>query len=151
MNVMLLSERFNNVFSNVTQSKWRYCHKKSVGNFILHLSKIKGKSEKREVVELINHYLDDIENIKGEIDMNFSISLFDNYVNYLSNKFQYRVGFFVIFTAKAMIIVIPLLAIIFLILQISSFLLYTYLVLLSSYLIWLGVKICQKKVYGFGY
>jgi hypothetical protein len=146
-----LSEKFNDVFCNIDRSKWGYCHKRSVGNFIFHLNKIKGRSEKKEIFELIDNYLNVIKQEGTNADLDFSEYLFKNYLNHISNKFQYRLGFLVIFPVKAMLTLIPLLVIVYLFARTSQFTLYAFFILLSFYLIWLSIKLLQRKVYGFGY
>ena len=146
-----ISDRANKIFANIQKSKWRYYHKKSVENFIFYLSKVKGKSEKDELAQIITNYLDEIDNEVEEVDMELSMYLYNQYLNKLASKFQWRLGFVPIFPVKSLIVLIPALTIILVLAYSSKYFFYTLLFFLSLYIVRLIIKMRKRKIYGFGY
>jgi hypothetical protein len=149
--IVALSNRYNEVFYKIKKSKWGYCHKKSVGNFIFHLERIKGKGEKMEIFKRINHYLDKVEVFGDEADMSFSISLFNDHLNYICNVFQNRLSFIIILPLKALLVFIPALFLIYYLSSTNIYILCIISFILIGYLLILFHKTRRRKVYGFGY
>lgn len=152
-NIEELDESMRILFSKIPQEQWRFYHKKSVENFIYYLPKIKGRTEKEEIVTAIDNYFRVVEAGFGEeIDMSLGKELFESYLYPVARKFEWRLGFIYVATVRGLFFFVPLVFFfLWFLYLISSYVFYTAAGFLVIYLIIVLFKIKQRKVYGLGY
>lgn len=149
----MLKEKIDISFSQIPRSKWHLFHKKTVENFVYHLPKIKGVSEKKQIEENLVLYLEKIElNSKEELNTLESIELFNTYLYPLAKKFEWRLGFVAISSLKGLLFVIPFLfLVLYFLYTLNANLFVIFLSLSFLYFLIAIIKLFKKKVYGIGY
>ena len=146
-----LREKIDSFFNSIPKRQWNFFHKKTIENFLLHLPKIKGRSEKEEILILLNQFIETASN-EQELTLKFSKQMFDKYLYPIGNKLEFRLGFLPLFGISVIHIVIPVLITFFLIaFFISKYFFYFLLVIFIGYVAILIPKIKSRKVYGLRY
>jgi hypothetical protein len=148
-----LKTRFETVFALIPKSEWRYYHHKSLRNFLFHLSKIKGHSEKEEVIQALNNYFTLVSEVSNEpIDLKSSLELFRTHLYPVAVRFEIRVGFAPAPPIKALIILLPVAGfLLYFIYQLNLYLFFIILTLFSLFILHISIKAINKKIYGGGF
>jgi len=94
----VLAKRFDETFASIPPNKLRYCNPKSVQNFLLHLPKIKGRSEKQEIIDKLSFYCTILEHqYPEELNARVAKHFFQDHLLAISNTFDWRLGFTLFF------------------------------------------------------
>src|SRR6185312_1777808 len=98
-----LQKKFCVISMNILKCEWKFFHAYSLRNFIDHIDKIKGNTERENIVKSLSNCLTEIEtNFKPDID--FSIFLFEKYLKNIIPIYENRLGFWPILTNKVLIL-----------------------------------------------
>lgn len=148
-----LKETMRIVFSKIPKQQWRFFHKKSLENFVYYLPKIKGRTEKEEIIQAINNYLSVIDtDFQEQIDMSLGKELFETYLYPVARNYEWRQGFIPISSIRGLIFLVPLiLFFLWLIYLVNEYAFYILGGTLLLYIFRMIVKIKQRKAYGLGY
>jgi hypothetical protein len=145
-----LDEKFDLISTNIPKNEWKYFHRGSLYNFIFYIELIKERSEREKTIEILFNCINDVE-LNFEPDSDYSIYLFNNYLNCIVPIYRDRLGFSGIPSKYALLVSCIVLITIF-ILLVSNFL---WEVLFCSLVILIiskkVVNFKRHKAYGFCY
>lgn len=143
------------IFGQIPKHDLAYFHKKSIDNFIYHLSSITNIDQRGNAQNIIKCYLNDINELISyqdfECNMELSEYFFKRYLNDLIKIYDPQLGFVPVFGRKAYIVMIPSVFLIFYLLRQNKTLFFLSLTLFFLYLIRIVFKSLKRKLYGFGY
>jgi len=145
-----LQKKFCVISMNILKCEWKFFHAYSLRNFIDHIDKIKGNTERENIVKSLSNCLTEIEtNFKPDID--FSIFLFEKYLKNIIPIYENRLGFWPILTNKVLILSIMVASLVIILLLHHPIL----EILFCFFIIFLSFKMLTKyfnhKVFGFRY
>ncbi len=151
MSVTDLQKRMDVILKKIPKEKWKYYHKKSIGNFINYLPKINSQEEKIEIEEIISNYLDAMDAECDNIDMDLSQALFNTYVMKLIQQYDLKYSFVPLFTIDVAIIFLLATIGLCYIFSYNIYILSAIIIIVSLYAGRIVIKMFQGKVYGFQY
>lgn len=145
-----LLDMFDKISTNIPRKEWRYFHCLSIKNFIFHVNSIKGRSERKNTIEIIRNCLNDIE-LNFVPDIDYSIYLFNTYLKFIVPTYRNRLGFSSIPNIKAIVVFSFVIIGVFCLLLDYFFVEILYCTILVLFSLNKILKLFKFKVYGFGY
>lgn len=149
-----LKNEFDACLVNIPKTKWKYLNKRSIENCIKYINSIKGRKDKDQCFSSINDCIQCIKSVKefDDIDINFCVFLYNDYLKAIGHIYQIRVGFTAILPLRYSLFLLLVLVLIGVIIKNYSItFLIVYGCIIAVGLLYQLSKIIQGKAMGPGY